>query len=126
MIDQFISSAFAEDIPTTDITTESLGVQEKFGLAKLIAKEDLVLSGSDVFTQCLEYIDPQLKIHWHFKDKDTILTGQILAQIQGNLISLIQAERVALNFLGYLSGIATQTQLFVQRCEGTKTRILDT
>lgn len=122
----FIEKAFQEDIPNSDITTTSLGVKEKVGIAKIIAKQDLVLSGRDIFNEVLEFKDPQLKTHWHFQDGDQVLSGQTMAQIEGNLIQVIQAERVALNFLGYLSGIATQTRKYVEACKGTQTQILDT
>ena len=126
MIDQFIEQAFKEDIPMGDITTQALGVPEKFGLAQLIAKQDLVLSGSELFKKSLNFINPELMSTWHFMDGDSIYKGQSICQIEGNLISLLKAERVALNFVGYLSGIATTTQKFVKACDGTNTKILDT
>ncbi len=126
MTESLIKQAFAEDIPTGDITTEALKVENKFGLAKLVAKQDLVLSGSTLFSQTLKHGDTELDTHWHFKPGDEVLAGQTVADIKGNLIALIKAERVALNFLGFLSGIATQTQEYVKACQGTHTKILDT
>lgn len=126
MNQHLIEAAFKEDLPSGDVTTSSLGQTEKFGLAKLIAKQDLSLSGTEIFTQALHYIDPDLEISWHFKRSDRVLSGQSVAQISGNLISLIKAERVALNFLGFLSGIATQAYDYSQACSGTTTQILDT
>ncbi len=123
---QLIENAFLEDRPNLDITTAHLDKKDSYGLAQLIAKQDLVLSGVKVFTDCLHHLDSELEITWHFKDGDEILNQQTVAQISGNLIQLIQAERVALNFLGLLSGIATQTSQFVKACEGTNTKILDT
>lgn len=124
--DFLIESAFSEDIPDGDITTGALEVPERFGIAHLIAKQDLTLSGTSLFEKSLAHIDPELEVQWHFNDADPVLDRQTVADIRGNLISLIQAERVALNFLGFLSGIATQTRRFVDACEGTETRILDT
>ncbi len=126
MIEKFIKEAFLEDIPAGDVTTDSLGIKEKYGIAQLIAKQDLVLSGKDLFTQCLSFIDPQLELKWFFEDGQKVLNKQSVCQIHGNLTNLIKAERVALNFLGYLSGIATQTSFFAKACQGTTTRILDT
>lgn len=123
---ELIELAFKEDIPTVDITTTSLKVREKFGMAQLIAKQDLILSGRDLFQESVHFCDPKLDLRWQFQDGDAVLSGQVVAQISGNLIQLIQAERVALNFLGYLSGIATGTREFVNACEGTNTKILDT
>lgn len=125
-ITELISKAFTEDIPTTDKTTDSLGIKERFGISQLIAKQDLTLSGKDFFQEAVHFIDPNLNIQWNFNDGDKILDRQIIAQIDGNLVELLKAERVALNFLGYFSGIATMTSLFVKACEGTSCKILDT
>lgn len=121
-----IEQAYKEDMPHGDLTTDSLGVQEKLGIAQVVAKQDLIVSGCEVFTHCLKHCDKDLNTSWYFQDGDKVLNGQTLVQIDGNLVSLIKAERVALNFLGYLSGIATQTNEFVKACKGTKTKILDT
>ncbi len=123
---ELIEKAFQEDIPNGDATTDNLDLKERFGLCHLIAKQDLVLSGRKVCTSSFHYLEPQSQVHWHFNDGDSVLKGQTVAQIEGNLIQLIQAERVALNFLGFLSGIATETQKYVQACQGTQTKILDT
>lgn len=123
---ELIEKAFQEDIPNGDSTTDNLDLKECFGLCHLIAKQDLVLSGRTLFTSSFHYREPQSQVHWHFNDGDSILKGQAVAQIEGNLIQLIQAERVALNFLGFLSGIATKTQKYVNACQGTQTKILDT
>lgn len=126
MFTDLIKNAYSEDIPNGDLTTRSLGLQEKFGIAHIVAKQNLVMSGTELATACLHYCDPELAINWHFKDSDNVLSGQRVAQISGNLVQLIQAERVALNFLGYLSGIATETRRYVDACKGTRTQILDT
>jgi len=125
-MNELIEKAFKEDIPNGDATTDNLNLKERFGLCHLVAKQDLVLSGRDLFTTCFHYREPNSQVHWHFNDSDNVLKGQTVAQIEGNLIQLIQAERVALNFLGFLSGIATETQKFVRACQGTQTKILDT
>ncbi|MCC6137073.1 MAG: carboxylating nicotinate-nucleotide diphosphorylase [Bdellovibrionaceae bacterium] len=121
-----IAAAFAEDIPSGDVTTDNLGIQEKNGYAFLIAKADIKLSGQDLFSQSIHYLDPQCQIRWFFKDGDTVLKNQKMASLHGNLLQIIKAERVALNFLGRLSGIATHTHLFVSRVGPTKIKILDT
>jgi nicotinate-nucleotide pyrophosphorylase (carboxylating) len=125
-IDTLISAAFAEDIPNNDLTTDSLGILEKKGHAFLIAKADIKLSGQDVFNKCIHFLDPQAQVRWFFKDGDTILKQQKVASISGNLLQVIKAERVALNFLGHLSGVATATHLFVSASGPTKIKILDT
>ncbi|MNL26171.1 Nicotinate-nucleotide pyrophosphorylase [carboxylating] [compost metagenome] len=71
-------------------------------------------------------LEPTCRVKWHFEEGDEILKGQIICTIEGDLVQILKAERVALNFLGHLSGIATHTRRFVRETEGTKTRILDT
>ncbi|MCB0415953.1 MAG: carboxylating nicotinate-nucleotide diphosphorylase [Bdellovibrionales bacterium] len=125
-IQQIIELAYQEDIPHGDITTNGLGLSQVTGKAHLIAKEDLVLSGKNIFEQCLKYISPHCELKWYFDDGDFILDKQTVCLIEGNMIDIIQAERVALNFLGHLSGIATLTKCFVKQVEHTKCKILDT
>lgn len=123
---ELIKAAIKEDMPLGDITTESLAVKPKNGEALLKAKEDLVLSGANVFEETILFLEPQAKVKWQFNEGDFIFKGQIICSIEGDLIQVLKAERVALNFLGRLSGIATFTRQFVKAVEGTKTRILDT
>lgn len=125
-LNELIKHAFAEDIPSGDITTAGLGLKEKLGDAKLVAKEDLVLSGREVFTACVLSRDSGLNLKWQFKDSDFVLRGQTVCWIRGNLLTLLQAERVALNFLGHLSGVATLTRCFAQAVSKTECKILDT
>lgn len=121
-----IKDAFKEDIPSGDVTTESLGVSSYPGFAHLIAKEDLVLSGKSLFREAIQYLEPSSQISWYFEDGDWILKGQEVALIEGNLIEVLKAERVALNFLGHLSGVATFTRCFAKAVGHTKCKILDT
>lgn len=123
---ELIEKALKEDMPRGDLTTEALGLNTQEGRAKLIAKEDLVLSGAEVFEQTVHALDPKLEVQWLFKNGDLVLKQQTLATIRGDMIALLKAERVALNFLGRLSGIATITRCFVEKTEGTHTKILDT
>lgn len=121
-----IRAALKEDMPSGDITTESLAVKPRCAEAVLKAKEDLVLSGSNAFEQTILFLEPNAKLKWHFDEGDFIFKGQNICAIEGDLIQILKAERVALNFLGRLSGIATLTRQFVKAVEGTKTQILDT
>lgn len=125
-LSKIIAEAFAEDLPRGDLTTDNLGLGEIRGHAKLIAKEDFVLSGPEVFDACIRYLDPQAEIGWQFKDGDLILNKQTLCFVRGNLVQILKAERVALNFLGRMCGIATLTRCFVQETRGTRCKILDT
>lgn len=121
-----IAQAYAEDIPRGDLTTDNLGLSRRLGRAKLLAKEDLVLAGRDLFQDCVHHLDPEAELQWKFKDGDLVLNQQAVCWIKGDLLKLLKAERVALNFLGRLSGIATLTRCFVQETRGTRCRILDT
>src|SRR5262245_19173226 len=125
-LDDLIVTAINEDMPQGDATTEALGLKERKGRARVIAKEDLVISGSDPFTRVLHKLDPQVEVKWLFQDGDFVLRKQAVATLYGNLVQILKAERVALNFLGRLSGVATLTRCFVKQIEHTRCRILDT
>ena len=94
-----IEAAVREDLPSGDITTESLGLPERFGEAHLVAKEDLILSGSQPFAETVYKICPDAEINWNFKDGDLVLNKQIVAVLKGDLLQILKAERIALNFL---------------------------
>lgn len=121
-----ISEAFKEDLPSGDITTDHLELQDRDIRAKLIAKEDLVLSGSQLFEDCVLFQDPSAQLKWEFLDGQLVLKGQIICVIKAQAAPLLKAERPGLNFLGHFSGIATLTKSFVEKVKHTKTKILDT
>jgi nicotinate-nucleotide pyrophosphorylase (carboxylating) len=121
-----IRAALREDMPKGDLTTECLGLAPRFGQARLMAKQDLVLSGTAPFEQTVEMLEPTSRVQWHFREGDRVLNRQIICHITGDLIQILKAERVALNFIGHLSGIATLTRRFVDEVSHTKTKILDT
>jgi nicotinate-nucleotide pyrophosphorylase (carboxylating) len=123
---EMIKAALNEDMPKGDITTESLAVRPQRSEAILKAKADIVLSGSTVFQQTVQFLEPNAKLKWLFEEGDIVYKGQNICSIEGDLIQVLKAERVALNFLGRLSGIATLTRQYVKAVEGTKTKILDT
>lgn len=121
-----IREALKEDMPRGDITTESLALMPQMGRARLKAKEDLVVSGALPFEQTILMMEPNAKIKWHFEEGDFVLKNQIICTIEGDLLQILKAERVALNFVGHLTGIATITRKFVNLVAGTNTKILDT
>src|SRR5687768_14343646 len=108
-------------MPQGDITTDSLALDTRAGVARLIAKEDMILSGRLVFEEVILTLDHSAKLTWYFKDSDMALKGQHLCMIQGDLIQILKAERVALNLTSHLSGIATLTRCFVDQVKHTKT-----
>lgn len=121
-----IQAALREDLANGDITTESLAVLPQIGRALLKAKEDIVLSGALPFEQTMVAVEPNVKVKWHFDEGDRILSGQNICTLEGDLIQILKAERVALNFLGHLSGVATLTSKFVAQVKEARTQILDT
>ena len=125
-LSDLIEAALKEDMPRGDLTTDSLALVPRDGEARLIAKQDLVLSGTAAFEQTVLALDPTGRVQWNFKEGDHVLDRQIICLINGDLIQLLKAERVALNFISHLSGIATFTRQFVKAIEGTQTKILDT
>jgi len=125
-INTIVKQALQEDMPSGDITTDSLGFENKSGKAKLLAKQDLTLSGCTLFDATFKLLDSKTEIKWHFKDGDRVTRGQNICELSGKLSVLLKGERTALNFLGHLSGIATLTSLFVEKTKGTRCKITDT
>lgn len=124
-IQQIVKKALHEDMPHGDITTDPLELHYA-GRARLVAKEDLVLSGKEVFQMAFHELDSLISLKWQFNDGDFIFKNQTICLLHGNLATLLKSERVALNFLGRLSGIATLTRCFVDQVKHTQTKILDT
>lgn len=125
-LSELIKAAIKEDMPRGDLTTESLGLKPRHGRALLKAKEDIILSGTLPFEETVLALEPNAKVKWHFEEGQSILKMQNICTIEGDLVQILKSERVALNFLGHLSGIASHTYRFVQKLKGTKTKILDT
>jgi nicotinate-nucleotide pyrophosphorylase (carboxylating) len=125
-LSELIEQAYAEDLPHGDLTTDNLGIEERVGDARLVAKEDLVLAGRDVFEACMKFAAPGASLRWQFSNGDFVLAQQTVCWLRGDLLPILRAERVALNFLGRLSGIATLTRCFVAETRETDCKILDT
>lgn len=125
-IDRIIDTALAEDIHTGDITTLSVLPQPRVMRARLIAKEPMVLSGIAVARRVFERLDPAIRFEALFADGDRLEKGTVLARIEGDAALLLQGERVSLNLLQRMCGIATQTAEYVKELEGTGARVVDT
>lgn len=126
VIDDIIKNALIEDIGTGDITTISTVCKKASASGKFIAKEDGVLCGIDIVKRVFEIVDTNIVLINYFKDGQTIKCGDIIAEIKGSADSILTGERVALNFLQHLSGIASKTNLCVKAVLGTKAKICDT
>ncbi|MDF1855747.1 carboxylating nicotinate-nucleotide diphosphorylase [Pseudooceanicola sp.] len=124
ILEPLVRAALMEDLGTYgDITTRTVIPAGTTYAARLNAREAGVVSGLQIAAMAFRLVDPRLEATAHKLDGDAIAPGDLLMQITGNAASILSAERVALNFAGRLSGIATLTAAFVARTEGTKTRI---
>ena len=125
-IDPIILNALEEDITDVDISTKVLGAGETLATVELLAKQDGVLSGMIVFERVFKLLNDQVTIDWQIRDGQTFESGEILAQVQGDVETLLTAERVALNFLQRMSGIATATKRMADLLEGSNIKLMDT
>ena len=124
--DEFIKMALAEDIGDGDQTSLSTIDEGKKGIAKVKAKEDGIIAGISVTVHILQCVDKTLKIQSHISEGSVVQNGDIVMEIEGNVRSLLQAERLLLNCMQRMSGIATLTRKFVDAVNGTGAGILDT
>jgi len=125
-IDSFIRIALQEDIGPGDITTASVIRQKRKGTGRLIAKETMVVAGLGIAERVFQILDRKVDVRILVQDGCIARAGDVLATVRGNIISLLKGERVMLNILQRLSGIATLTRKYVDKIEGTHCRILDT
>ncbi len=125
-LNDLIARALAEDLGTGDITTNSTIPEDKTITGRFLAKEDGVLCGMQVCRAVFSFIDPAIELVLHRKDGDEIRKGEVIAEISGNARAILQGERLALNLMQHMSGIATRTSEAVRKIEGTRARIADT
>lgn len=126
MIDRLIEQALLEDIHTGDITTQAVVAGDRPASARLIAKEHLVVAGISTAARVFTILDPGICFKACLADGDRASAGALLATIHGEAAQLLMGERVALNLLQRMCGIATLTADFVEAVSGTKARIVDT
>ena len=125
-MERAILRALEEDAPSGDITSQSLVSAHTQIEAALVARETGTLSGEAVFAAAMRLVDPRIHVEFHVHDAESFTAGIALATVQGPARGILQAERVALNFLQRMSGIATLTAAYVKEAAGTKARIVDT
>lgn len=126
LIDDLIKLAFAEDIGDGDHTTLCCIPPTEMGKSQLIVKEDGVLAGVEMARRIFHAFDPELKMTVFIPDGTEVKKGDIAFVAEGKVQSLLQTERLMLNVMQRMSGIATTTRKYVKALEGTKTRVLDT
>lgn len=122
----FIEMALAEDINTGDVTTMSTVSQDKRISGKFIAKATGILCGTDIAKAVFAHIDTDVTLNCNFSDGDTVQKGDIIANIEGRAMSVLMGERLALNLMQRLSGIATKTREAADKVAGYNVKILDT
>jgi len=118
--------AIAEDLGTGDNTTDLFFPENATATANIVSREEIVVCGMDLAREILRRYDERLKLRVHVNDSQSAHVGSKLATVEGPLRSMLSAERVMLNFLQRLSGIATTTKKFVRAVRGTKAKIYDT
>jgi nicotinate-nucleotide pyrophosphorylase (carboxylating) len=123
---RLIQSALEEDIGTGDITTTAALTGAEVGRAKAFAKSNIVVAGIDVFREVFLFLDESIQFSCNCEDGRVVKKGGILAEVSGNLGSILTAERVALNFFQRMCGIATLTRQYIDEIKGTPAKILDT
>ena len=124
--DRLIDLAFAEDIGDGDHTTLCCIPEDAMGESKLLIKEEGVFAGVDIAKEVFRRFDPTMEVEVYIQDGTHVKPGDIVMSVKGKIQSLLQTERLMLNILQRMSGIATMTAKYVKRLEGTKTRVLDT
>ena len=126
LIDTLIDLAFAEDIGDGDHTTLCCIPDDAMGKSRLLIKEAGVLAGVEVAKEIFYRFDPTMKVEVMIEDGTEVKPGDVAMVVEGKIQSLLQTERLMLNVMQRMSGIATMTRRYVKQLEGTRTRVLDT
>ena len=124
--DHLILEALKEDISSEDVSTNAVMKEAVRGQVDLICKEDGVIAGLDVFQRVFQLLDGETETEFYCKDGDEVKKGQLMGRVMGDIRILLSGERVALNYLQRMSGIATYTRSVAKLLEGTGTKLLDT
>lgn len=124
--DQLIRMALQEDITSEDVSTNAVMPTGVKGTVDLIAKEDGIIAGLDVYARVFQILGEKTEIDFKCKDGDEVRKGELMATVTGDIRVLLSGERVALNYLQRMSGIATYTRQVAKLLEGSKVTLLDT
>ena len=125
-IRDIVERALAEDLGHGDVTTDALIPPDARGRASVVVKADGVVAGLEVALEVFRQVDPSTRGRIRMADGTAVSPGEVVAEVDGSVAGILKAERVALNFLQRLSGIATATAAYVSAVRGTKARIIDT
>ena len=124
--DHLILEALKEDISSEDVTTNSVMKEAVKGEVDLICKQDGIIAGLEVFARVFQLLDADTEVQLYCKDGDEVKNGQLMGKVLGDIRVLLSGERVALNYLQRMSGIATYTHSVASLLEGSHTKLLDT
>ena len=125
-VDHLVMEALREDISSEDVTTNAVMHEAVTGEVDLICKQDGVIAGLQVFQRVFELLDKDTKVEFFCKDGDEVKNGQLMGKVTGDIRVLLSGERVALNYLQRMSGIASYTRSVVSLLGESKTKLLDT
>lgn len=125
-VDHLLMQALQEDITSEDITTNSVMRAPQAGEVQLICKQDGIIAGLQIFERVFQLLDDTVTVEFFCEDGDAVKSGQLMAVVRGDIRALLSGERVALNYLQRMSGIATYTHSIAKLLEGSKTKLLDT
>ena len=124
--DELIKMALREDISSEDVSTNAVMPEAQEGEVELLSKQDGIICGMDVYERVFKILDDGVVVEKYVKDGDEVKKGQLMAKVKGDVRVLLSGERVALNYLQRMSGIATYTHEVAALLEGSKTVLLDT
>lgn len=124
--DQLIREALREDISSEDVTTNSVLKEAVKGEVDLICKQDGIIAGLDVFRRVFQLLDEKTEAEFYCADGDEVKKGQLMGKVTGDIRVLLSGERVALNYLQRMSGIASYTHSVAELLKGSGTKLLDT
>lgn len=125
-VDHLILEALKEDISSEDVTTNAVMKEAVKGEVELICKQDGIIAGLEIFERVFKLLDAETEVTFFCKDGDKVTNGQLMGKVTGDIRVLLSGERVALNYLQRMSGIASYTRLVADLLEGTDTKLLDT
>ena len=125
-VEKLIELCIQEDLGDGDHTSLCCIPADQQGRMRLLCKQEGVIAGIEIAERVLRHLDPQVRFEQVLRDGDRVTPGQVAFYVEGRLLSLLQAERILLNIMQRMSGVATQTAVYVARLEGLHTRALDT
>ena len=125
-IDEYLLNALKEDITSEDVTTNAVMPEAKQGKVDLICKEDGIICGLEVFERVFKLLDENTVFETELQDGDEVKNGDLMGVVKGDIRVLLSGERVALNYLQRMSGIATFTRSLAKELEGSRIKLLDT